>query len=47
MPSIVVSEDYIRDPTYRASGKIDANAKDVYYRPLYDLPNFDATCNNW
>jgi hypothetical protein len=47
MPCIVVSEDYIRDPTYQASGKIDANAKDVYYRPLYDLPNFDATCNNW
>jgi len=47
MPCIVVSEDYIRDPTYQASGKIVVNTKDVYYRPLYDLPNFDATCNNW
>jgi len=46
MPCIVVSEDYIRDPTYQASGKIVVNTKDVYYRPLYDLPNFDATYNN-
>ncbi|CZT05737.1 uncharacterized protein RCO7_03908 [Rhynchosporium graminicola] len=47
MPCIAVSDDYIRDPTIRPSGKIVVDPKDVYYRPLYNLPNFDATCNNW
>jgi len=46
MPCEAMSQDYIYR-AYLAGKPITSDPRDIYYRPLYSLPDYDHICNNW